>query len=140
MPWSPSQAEGDKKPEKITSREGLSDVGAGAVHADLGEPLGPPEPELFADASIHRFDAFPMAGIYDSPRVQRVKLTTAVSNMLVLLAPTTAVQYEVYRAVREYDDVQLCRFMDVRYEMLRFTGMSKDLPSLSMVMDEILED
>lgn len=115
-------------------------MGVGAVHANSGEPSVPPQLELFADAFMHRFDAFPMAGIDDSPRVQRVKLTTAVSNMLVLLSPTTTVKNEVYRSVREYDDEQLCRFMDVRYELLRITGMSQDLPSLSMVMGEILED
>lgn len=79
-----------------------------------------------------------MASTKDSLHVKRVKLTTAVNNMLRILHPKPAVCTEVRDRVDHFDDVQLKRFMIGEYGNLRNAGVREDPIVLGMFLRDIL--
>lgn len=113
-------------------------MGAVAVQAHSGAPTEPSHFAISADVSMFRSDPFPMASTKDTPHLERVKLTTAITNMLDILNPGPDVCQEVRCIVRAYTEKDVHRFMVGEYGNLRGAGLRKDPKVLGMLTRAIL--
>lgn len=116
----------------------LSELGTAAVPAHSGASTAQ-HTALSANVSQHLMDAFPMHSQKDSARVRLIKLSTSVTNALVMLASPPDVKAAVRKKVSALSKEQVLFFMDSGYDSLRDAGLRSDLPYLSMFMRQIQE-
>lgn len=136
--WIPLQIKKNTNPGGVASSELLSELGTAAVPAHSGVSTEQ-HITLSANVSQHLMDAFPMHSQKDSARVRLIKLSTAVTNALLMLASPPDVKAAVRKKVFVLSDEQVMFFMDSGYDAFRSAGLRSDLPYLSMLMRQIQE-